>query len=168
MRRPSQRADPCADCADCIPGMRSPVSVLDATRRITITRLGERVWIAGAPLLRSAGATQTQCRRRPSRNRRSRCLDRPRTGGSRAPRAFARRWSGEIWCCCHMVLLSLDGLPLVGATAHPRVFVDCAHSPVAWALSHRSVTVIADLVSGEPPALPAASLAAPSPGRLAG
>ncbi len=67
-----------------------------------------------------------------------------------------------------MVLLSLDGLPLVGATAHPRVFVDCAHSPVAWALSHRSVTVIADLVSGEPPALPAASLAAPSPGRLAG
>lgn len=67
-----------------------------------------------------------------------------------------------------MVLLSPDRLPLVGAIAHPRVFVNCAYGPVAWALSHSSATVIADLVSGKPPALSAAPLAALSPGRFAG
>jgi D-amino-acid dehydrogenase len=67
-----------------------------------------------------------------------------------------------------MVLLSPDGLPLVGATAHPRVFVNCACGPAAWALSHSSATVIADLVSGKPPALSAASLAMLPPGRFAG
>ncbi|MCF2133909.1 MULTISPECIES: hypothetical protein [Burkholderiaceae] len=33
--------------------MRAPVSVIDVTRQITIMRLGERVRIAGALLLRS-------------------------------------------------------------------------------------------------------------------
>ncbi|SIT75562.1 hypothetical protein SAMN04487768_3231 [Burkholderia sp. b13] len=53
VRRPRQRTDPRADCADCIPGIRAPVSVIDVTRQITIMRLGERVRIAGALLLRS-------------------------------------------------------------------------------------------------------------------
>jgi D-amino-acid dehydrogenase len=142
--------------------MRVPVSVIDATRRITITRLGERVRIAGALLLRSGRHADAM----PPAALTEQAISLLEQAAHRWIPSTARICAALSWS--DMVLLSLDGLPLVGATAHPRVFVDCAHSPVAWALSHRSVTVIADLVSGESPALPVASLAAPSPGRLAG
>ncbi|MEJ2768219.1 FAD-dependent oxidoreductase [Mycetohabitans sp. B46] len=137
------------------------VSVIDSTRRITITRLGERLRIAGAPLLRSgrrADAMPPAALTEQAISLLGQAAQRWIPGAMRISAALS--WSD-------MVLLSPDGLPLVGATAHPQVFVNCAHGPAAWALSHGSATVIADLVSGKPPALPAASLAALSPGRFA-
>jgi D-amino-acid dehydrogenase len=65
----------------------------------------------------------------------------------------ARAWDG-------VRLFSADGLPVVGATRHPRLFVNAAHGPVGWGLACGSAKVIADLVSGVTPDLPADTLAA--------
>jgi D-amino-acid dehydrogenase len=51
-------------------------------------------------------------------------------------------------------LISVDGLPAVGATRHPRLFVNAAHGPSGWGLACGSAKVVADLVSGQKPDLP--------------
>lgn len=142
---------------------RAPhVSVVDSARRITITRLSNRLRIAGAPLVQS-GRKIAAPTRAPLMEQAISLLGQAAhdwiPGAARI--SVARPWDG-------LRLLSPDGLPLAGATAHPRLFVNCAHGPSAWALSHGSAKVVADLVSGAAPELPAASLAALSPMRFHG
>jgi len=67
----------------------------------------------------------------------------------------ARAWDG-------VRLITADGLPVVGATRHPRLFVNAAHGPAGWGLACGSAKVIADLVSGVTPDIPASALAAMS------
>ncbi|PPB83543.1 hypothetical protein B0O95_10759 [Mycetohabitans endofungorum] len=124
---------------ECAPQSRS------STRRAG-SRSRDSASTCGSPARRccAAGAAQTQCRRRAALTEQAISLL-----GQAVHRwvpSTARICAALIWK--DMVLLSPDGLPLVGATARPRVFVNCAHSPAAWALSHGSATVIADLVSG--------------------
>jgi D-amino-acid dehydrogenase len=64
-----------------------------------------------------------------------------------------------------MKLLSADGLPAVGNAGHPRLFVNAGHGPAGWALALGSARLIADLVSGTPPALPEETVAALRPQR---
>jgi D-amino-acid dehydrogenase len=142
---------------------RAPhVSVVDSARRITITRLSNRLRIAGAPLVQSPRKVAAPPRAELTEQAIS-LLGQAAydwiPGAARISAALP--WDG-------VKLLSPDGLPLVGATAHPRLFVNCAHGPSAWALPHGSAKVVADLVSGAAPELPAASLAALSPMRFNG
>ncbi len=44
--------------------------------------------------------------------------------------------------------------------AHPRLFVNAAHGPAGWGLACGSAKVVADLVSGLTPDVPADTLAA--------
>jgi D-amino-acid dehydrogenase len=63
-------------------------------------------------------------------------------------------------------LLSPDGLPLVGNALHPRLFVNVGLGPAGWGLACGSAKLIADLVSGVTPDLPADTLAALRPERF--
>jgi len=134
---------------------RAPhTTVVDSIKRITMTRVHQRLRIGGAGLFQSSAKA-----------------DKPADAGL-ARRAFdvlgqgthdwipgaarvsaARSWDG-------LRLLSADGLPVVGATRHPRLFVNAAHGPAGWGLACGSAKVVADLVSGRTPDIPAGTLAA--------
>ena len=129
---------------------RAPhLTVVDSIKRITMTRINQRLRVGGAGVFQSASKADKPLDATLSR----RALDLLGQGthdwipGARAspPRA---RWDG-------LRLITADGLPIVGATRHPRLFVNAAHGPAGWGLACGSAKVVADLVSGVTPDLPA-------------
>ncbi|KAF1025487.1 MAG: D-amino acid dehydrogenase 1 [Burkholderia plantarii] len=106
------------------------LTVVDSIKRITMTRMHQRVRIGGAAVLQSEKDTA----RRPL----------PEALGEAAlallgqathdwiPGAAkisaALPWQGTRH-------LSPDGLPVVGPTRHPRVFVNLANGPAGWGLA---------------------------------
>ncbi len=135
-------------------------AVIDAVKRITITRSNHRLRIAGGAVLQSASQADKP-------------LGEPLTkealallgqathdwvpGAARISAALP--WEG-------VKLLSPDGLPVTGNALHPRLFVNAAHGPVGWALACGSGKVIADLVSGRTPEVPPDTLDALRPERF--
>jgi D-amino-acid dehydrogenase len=147
---------------------RAPqVAVVDTVKRITIARMTDRLRIAGAPLVQS-----------PRRRAAGSGADALREQAIALLGQAAHDWipgaakisAGHAWQ--GPKLLSPDGLPVVGplatgsAGAQPRLFVNFAHGPGAWALAHGSANLIADCVSGVPPDVPAETLQAISPLRF--
>ncbi|MDR5877957.1 FAD-dependent oxidoreductase [Caballeronia sp. LZ032] len=134
---------------------RAPhLSVVDSVKRITMTRIHQRLRVGGAGVLQSAAKADKPLDAALSR----RALDLLGQGThdwipGAARVSAARAWDG-------LRLLSADGLPVAGATRHPRLFVNAAHGPAGWGLACGSAKVIADLVSGVTPDLPADTLAA--------
>ncbi|WP_044042025.1 FAD-dependent oxidoreductase [Caballeronia insecticola] len=134
---------------------RAPhLTVVDSVKRITMTRSTQRLRIAGAGVFQSAAKADKPLDATLAR----RALDLLGQGThdwipGAARVSVARAWDG-------VRLLSADGLPVVGATHHPRLFVNAAHGPAGWGLACGSARVIADLVSGVTPDLPHATLAA--------
>jgi D-amino-acid dehydrogenase len=63
-------------------------------------------------------------------------------------------------------LLSPDGLPVIGNALHPRLFVNVGHGPAGWGLACGSGKLVADLISGGTPDVPADTLAALRPDRF--
>lgn len=129
-------------------------AVVDTMRRITMTRANQRVRVAGAalihperefarpipePLARAATAVLAQATHDWI------------PGAARISAAHA--WDG-------VQLLSPDGLPVVGRTNQPRLFLNIGHGPAGWGLACGSAKVIADMVSGMEPAVPPDTLAA--------
>jgi D-amino-acid dehydrogenase len=130
------------------------LTVVDSIKRITITRTHQRLRIGGGAVLQSLQDT-------------ARPLAEPLSQAALAllgqathdwmPGAAkisaALSWQG-------MQLLSPDGLPVVGPTPHPRVFVNFGHGPAGWGLACGSAKVVADYMSGDAPRWPADTLAA--------
>jgi D-amino-acid dehydrogenase len=54
-----------------------------------------------------------------------------------------------------------DGVPLLGATPVPNVYVNMAHGPHSWAVAAGAGKIIADLVSGRTPDIDMAGLGLP-------
>ncbi|SAK94478.1 D-amino-acid dehydrogenase [Caballeronia fortuita] len=140
---------------------RAPhLTVVDSTKRITMTRINQRLRVGGAGVFQSASKADKPLDATLSR----RALDLLGQGThdwipGAARVSAARAWNG-------LRLITADGLPLVGATRHPRLFVNAAHGPAGWGLACGSAKVIADLVSGTTPDIPADTLAALSPERF--
>jgi D-amino-acid dehydrogenase len=134
---------------------RAPhLTVVDSVKRITMTRINQRLRVGGAGVFQSAAKADKPLDTSVSR----RALDLLGQGThdwipGAARVSAARAWDG-------VRLLCADGLPVVGATGHPRLFVNAAHGPAGWGLACGSAKVIADLVSGVTPDLPADTLAA--------
>jgi D-amino-acid dehydrogenase len=141
---------------------RAPhLTVVDAVKRITMTRMNQRLRVAGGAVLQGARET-------------AKPLAEPLTkaaltllgqathdwipGAAKISAALA--WEGA-------KLLSPDGLPVVGQALHPRLFVNFGHGPAGWGLACGSAKVVADLVSGRTPSVPADTLAALRPDRFA-
>ncbi|CAH2892005.1 MAG: D-amino acid dehydrogenase (EC [uncultured Paraburkholderia sp.] len=130
------------------------VAIVDAVKRITISRMNHRLRIAGGAVLQAANQ-----------------LDRPLgeavtkealallgqathdwiPGAARISAALP--WEG-------IKLLSPDGLPVVGNALHSRLFVNVGHGPAGWGLACGAAKLIADLIGGRTSDLPVDTLAA--------
>jgi D-amino-acid dehydrogenase len=136
------------------------MTVIDAVKRITITRNNHRLRIAGGAVLQSARETDKP-------------LGEPLTkealallgqathdwvpGAARISQALP--WEG-------IKLLSPDGLPVTGNALHPRLFVNIGHGPVGWGLACGSAKLIADVISGRAVDVPQETMAALAPERF--
>lgn len=136
------------------------VTVVDYESRVTISRLHNRMRFASAPLLQGRRKTF-----RPTPTKlRERALDTLGQAGSRwvpgaAKLSAMRDWDG-------VTLMSPDGLPVSGATAHPRLFINTGHGPAGWGLACGTAKIVADLVSGRGSELDSNIIAALSPARF--
>lgn len=134
---------------------RAPhMTVVDSVKRITMTRVHQRLRVGGAGVFQSFSKADKPLDAALAR----RALGVLGQGThdwipGAARVSAARAWDG-------LRLLSVDGLPVVGATQHPRLFVNAAHGPAGWGLACGSAKVVADLVSGVTPGIPAETRAA--------
>lgn len=118
------------------------LTLVDSARRVVIARMNNRMKLTGAGVLQSRERTMAA----PDPLLRDRALDLlAQAAHDWAPGAVkfsaARQWSG-------VRLLSPDGLPVVGRTAHPRLFVNLAHGPAGWGLTVGSAGLLAAMISG--------------------
>ncbi|AOK29491.1 amino acid dehydrogenase [Burkholderia singularis] len=130
------------------------LAIVDTVRRITLTRLGQRLKIGGGAVLQSA---KDMARPLPEPLAEAALALLGQAAHDWLPGtakiSAARAWQGA-------KLLSPDGLPVVGPTGHPRVFVNFGHGPAGWGLALGSAKVVADAVGGAACSLPADTLAA--------
>ncbi len=107
---------------------RAPhLTVVDSVKRITMTRVNQRLRIAGAGVFLGVAKADKPLDAALSR----RALDLLGQGTHDWIPGAARVSAARAWDAVR--LFSVDGLPVVGATRHPRLFVNAAHGPVGWA-----------------------------------
>ncbi len=130
------------------------LTVVDSIKRISMTRMHQRVRISGAPVLQSEKDT---ARPMPEAlNDEALALLGQATHDwipGAAKISAALPWQGTR-------LISPDGLPVVGPTRHPRVFVNVGHGPAGWGLACGSAKVVSDYLGGTGHHVPADTLAA--------
>ena len=136
------------------------VAIVDAVKRIGISRMNHRLRIAGGAVLQSASQVDKPLGE--ALTEEALALLGQAThdwipGAARISAALA--WEG-------VKLLSPDGLPVIGNAVHPRLFVNAAHGPTGWGLAFGAGKLVADLMSGQTPALPPDTLAALRPERF--
>jgi D-amino-acid dehydrogenase len=140
---------------------RAPhLTVVDSVKRIAMSRINQRLRVSGGAVLQSKAKSAKPLGEALTR----RALDLLGQGTHDWIPGAARVSAAHAWS--ELRLFSGDGLPVVGATRHPRLFVNAAHGPAGWGLACGSAKVVADLVSGITPDIPAESLAALNIGRF--
>jgi D-amino-acid dehydrogenase len=130
------------------------VAIVDAVKRIGISRMNQRLRIAGGAVLQSTAQIDKPLGE--ALTKEALALLGQAThdwipGAARISAALP--WEG-------VKLLSPDGLPVIGNLLHPRLFVNVGHGPAGWGLACGSGKLIADLISGQAPSLPDDTLAA--------
>ncbi|UWX68779.1 FAD-dependent oxidoreductase [Burkholderia gladioli] len=130
------------------------LSVVDSIKRITMTRMHQRVRISGAPVLQSE---KDIARPLPEALNDEALALLGQATHDWIPGA-AKISAALPWQATR--LLSPDGLPVVGPTRHPRVFVNLGHGPAGWGLACGSAKVVSDYLGGTPHHVPADTLAA--------
>jgi D-amino-acid dehydrogenase len=140
---------------ECVPH----TAIVDAARRIAITRMNHRLRISGAAVLLRAKEVDEALPEALTEAALTLLGDASRDWAPGAARiSAALAWEG-------MKLLSADGLPAVGNVGHPRLFVNAGHGPAGWALSLGSARLIAQQISNTAPDLPRETIDALWPGR---
>lgn len=125
---------------------RGPLSaMLDATRRVVITRLGQRVRVTGGSELGAASARQ--------RAATVETLYRALNGWFPGCAHLARP---QVWRGARPMLA--DAMPLVGPSPRRGVWLNLGHGASGFALACGSARVLADQIAGRTPALDAAAL----------
>jgi len=114
-------------------------SVVDAAQQISITRLGQRVRIAGGAELAGADAHHHT----PTLQRLYRTLNDWFPGGAQLSSSL------QIWRGARTMLP--DGAPVVGASGVPGLWLNTGHGAGGWALACGSARVVADLVAQREP-----------------
>lgn len=118
---------------------RAPhASLLDETYKVAITRLGNRIRIAGTAEL---GSRTSELQERAIRTL-------IKVGGDWFPDA-ANYVKANFWCNARPMLP--DGSPLLGATPIRNVYVNIGHGSTGWAMAAGSGKILADIVSGYAP-----------------
>jgi D-amino-acid dehydrogenase len=124
--------------------------LMDERYKVAISRLGQRVRVAGSAEIGGHALTSTARRAGHAVQGAGRLVSR-RCPRARGP-ALERRPP-----------MLPDGPPVLGASPAPGVWLNLGHGSSGWALACGSACVLADLVSGRAAAL---DISAPGPGRL--
>jgi len=120
---------------------RTPViSVTDETRKIVVTRLGDRLRVAGTAEI--AGYDQTLRQVRADAVLRVAMELYPEGGDYE---------KAEFWCGLRPV--TPDGPPILGPTPYENLFINSGHGTQGWTMACGSGQVIADIISGEKPTI---------------
>jgi len=130
------------------------VAIVDAVKRIGISRMNHRLRIAGGAVLQGAGQIDKPLGEAVTKEALALLGQATHDWIPGAARiSAALPWEG-------VKLLSPDGLPVIGNALHPRLFVNLGHGPAGWGLACGAGKLVADLISGQPSDLPADTLAA--------
>jgi D-amino-acid dehydrogenase len=113
-------------------------AVIDAAQRISITRSGSRVRVAAVTRLGGQASANDRSAVAPL----YRLLDHWFPGCARASQA--QHWAGA---CSALP----DGLPLLGASGVPGVWLNIGHGDTGWAMACGSAKVLADSIGGRAP-----------------
>lgn len=129
-------------------------AVIDARHQVSISRLGQRVRVAGGTTLGGQPGTRSATEMR----RLYRVLMDWFPGAARlgGPQGSVQEWRGA------QALLP-DGLPLVGESGVPRIWLNLGHGSSGWALACGCARALADRLQGR---APDTDLAPFSPARL--
>jgi D-amino-acid dehydrogenase len=123
---------------DALPDPGPRHAVVDEYFKVSISRLGNRVRVAGGARL--GGLPQ-----RPQPRTLAmlyKVLDDWYPGAARTSRAT--EWQGAR-------VMVPDGGPLLGASGQPGIWLNLGHGAHGWALANGSARILADQVSGRPP-----------------
>ncbi len=118
--------------------MAPKVSLFDDTYQVSITRLGKRIRIAGCAEMGSSSVNLHQ----KAVNTLVKVAD------DWFPNAANYRHA-NFWCGTAGLLP--EGIPLLGATKHPNIFINAGHGAGAWALAAGSGKLLADIISQSEP-----------------
>ena len=130
------------------------VAIVDAIKRIGISRMNHRLRIAGGAVLQAANQIDKPLGEAVTKEALALLGQATHDWIPGAARiSAALPWEG-------IKLLSPDGLPVVGGALHPRLFVNVGHGPAGWGLACGAGKLIADLIAGNTPDLPEDTLAA--------
>lgn len=125
-------------------------AVLDPAARTTVSRMGERVRAAGGAAFGTPPARADDA----ALARLYRSLEDCFPGAARTARALP--WVGRQSAC-------VDGLPAVGPSGLPGIWLHCGHGANGWAWTAATSRLLADQLAGMPAPLDTALLA---PARL--
>lgn len=122
---------------------KAPVStIMDETYKVAITRFDNRIRVGGMAEL---AGYDTRLRARPQGTLRMVLEDLFPGAGNVAEASY---WSG-------LRPMTPDGTPVVGATARANLFLNTGHGTLGWTMSCGSARLLADLISGQKPAISA-------------
>jgi D-amino-acid dehydrogenase len=128
------------------PGQRGPrVSITDTRRKVVFAPLGGAVRVAGFVELAGHDARIPQAR-----------ID-ALIDATREVIGIEAR--GELAPWCGFRPATPTGLPILGATPAPGVFVNIGQGALGWTLAAASAAVVADAILDRPPTLDTASFA---------
>ncbi len=117
----------------------APVStIMDETYKVAVTRLGDRIRVAGTAELTGHDLSLRDARRDTVNHVVSDLFP---TGGDPAKAEF---WAG-------LRPMTPDGTPLVGPTPIPNLYLNTGHGTLGWTMSCGSGRLLANVVSGEKP-----------------
>ena len=114
-------------------------TVLDETYKVALTRLGDRLRVGGMAEL--AGFDLRLNPRRRATLEKVTCELFP--GGDLSKAQF---WTG-------LRPMTPDGTPLVGATPLTGLYLNTGHGTLGWTMACGSAQLLADVISGRPPAI---------------
>lgn len=116
----------------------APVStVMDETHKVAVTRLGDRIRVAGTAELTGYDLRLPEQRRKTVTHVVSDLFP---DGGDAAAAEF---WTG-------LRPMTPDGTPIVGPTPIPNLYLNTGHGTLGWTMSCGSARLLADLVSQRP------------------
>jgi len=119
-------------------------SVMDEAYKVAIVRMGNRIRIAGTAEL---GNRKLTLESRNAERALATLLKVVRDWFPGAANYQAASW----WVGARPMFP--DGPPVIGATAHPRIFTNLGHGSTGWAMAPGSGRIVADLVVGRKPAI---------------
>ena len=117
-------------------------SVMDEAYKVAIVRMGNRIRVAGTAELGDRGLSIA------SKNAERALATLIKVARDWFPGA-AQYQSATWWAGARPMLP--DGPPVLGATAHPRVFVNLGHGSTGWAMAAGSGRIVADVVMQRTP-----------------